>query len=374
MRICKVHICNIHSLSGEHVLEFDQPPFEGAGLFVIAGPTGSGKSTILDAITLALYGRIARHDGNFTEVVSHGADSAFAEVIFEMDGRRVLARWEITRKTRGANKGQLNNATRTVSVYDEHTHEWKVKADKIREANEAVEQLLGLSYDQFTRTVFLPQGAFTNFLKASGRERAEILEGLTGTEIYGELSSFCFELAREKKGAVEQERARLEGLAILSEEEVAEIEKKLDELKKEVDATTQKIGELDTRLRLAAEYEEAKNQQHSLEKAIEEAVKDREADAAKLNELQAQLAEARSRLDAHLKRREELGPRWEEMQRMDESIKIQHNKVKELERQLGDSRSKKTRLAEEISQLEAHIERLGREKEEIRKWIDQRPW
>ena len=374
MRIRKVCICNIHSLAGTHTLDFEAPPFRGAGLFVIAGPTGAGKSTILDAITLALYGRIARHDGNFTEVVSHGAAEAFAEVIFEMNGQQVMARWEITRKRRGANKGRLNAATRTVAVFDRHTGAWQVTAEKKREADKAIERLLGLTYDQFTRTVFLPQGAFTNFLKASGRERADILEGLTGTEIYGELSKYCFQLAREKRTAVEVARNRLAELKLLTDEQIADIRARMKAFESEAARHARTIGKLEQHIDKACEYEDAQNELQRLEKEIAEARTAQSEAEKQVAPLKEKLDHARQALETHRAKKDELEQRWEAMQQMDHEIALQQQRVESAQKQLEERKRAKNNLDQAIVQLDDEIGSLEQKKAEKQKWLDERPW
>ncbi len=374
MRIRKVRICNIHSLAGTHTLDFEAPPFRGAGLFVIAGPTGAGKSTILDAITLALYGRIARHDGNFTEVVSHGAAEAFAEVIFGMNGQQVMARWEITRKRRGANKGQLNTATRSVAVFDKHTGQWQVIAEKIREADKAIERLLGLTYEQFTRTVFLPQGAFTNFLKASARERADILEGLTGTEIYGELSKFCFQLAKEQCAAVESARNRLAELRLLTEEQIADIRARMKELQNEAARHARTIGKLQQLIDKACEYEDAQNELQRLKREIAEARAAQSEAEKQVASLKEKLSEARQALETHRAKKAELEQRWEAMQQMDHQIALQQQKVESAQKRLAENKQAQSDLDKAIALLDAQIGSLEQKRTEKQKWLDERPW
>ena len=94
MKILRVRFCNLNSLRGEHEVDFGNSPLSDAGLFAITGPTGAGKTTILDAITLALYGQVPRHDGGGPEaVMSHGTGESWAEVEFQAGGKVYRAKW-----------------------------------------------------------------------------------------------------------------------------------------------------------------------------------------------------------------------------------------------------------------------------------------
>lgn len=177
MKILAIRGRNLASLAGEFEFELDAPPLKDEGLFAITGPTGSSKSTLLDALCLALYGDIPRlpaghgvetADGNHEvktndprTILRRGTGAGFAEVDFiASDGRRCRSRWEV-RRARGKPDGRLQQAS--VSLVDQDSG--KTLAGATREHRAAVEKLLGLSFDQFRRSVLLAQGDFAAFLK-----------------------------------------------------------------------------------------------------------------------------------------------------------------------------------------------------------------
>ena len=224
MRLLTVRLLNLNSLSGEHVVRFDEAPLSAAGVFLITGPTGAGKSTLLDAMTLALYGRAARYGNDKAdEMMSRHTAECFAEVDFETGGRKLRATWRLG-KTK---TGNLRPVQRTLA--DATTLE--ILADKGREMDAMVESLTGLDVDRFLRSVLLAQGQFAAFLKAKPNERAELLEKITGTEIYRDLSILAHETHKAKDEAVMRLKAGLGALSVLDDEARAELEKSLAKAK-----------------------------------------------------------------------------------------------------------------------------------------------
>lgn len=216
MKILAIAGKNLASL-GAFELNLDQSPFDREGLFAITGPTGAGKSTILDAMCVALYDRIPRlqsakksiklgsDEGNpYTnlsltdprQLMRRGAKDCFAATTFlSANGKRYRAKWEIQPRVRKAKT--LNDAHLSL----ENLETGDVFSGKKTEVLEAIREKVGLSFDQFCRSVLLAQGDFAAFLKADGGKRAELLERMTGTEIYKNLSVAAFE-----RGKTEQQK------------------------------------------------------------------------------------------------------------------------------------------------------------------------
>ncbi|MDD5350326.1 MAG: AAA family ATPase, partial [Chthoniobacteraceae bacterium] len=214
MRILRIQFENLNSLpSGD--IDLEHGPLAEAGIFAITGPTGAGKSTLLDALTLALYGRAARYDKepNPENMMSRHTGSCRAEVLFEVPRGRYQARWEL-RRARGRADGKVQPARR--SIVEDATG--AVLAQKIDEADRLVEELTGLDFERFRRSVLLAQGEFTRFLKAKPDERAELLESLTGTAIYSELSILAFREAARREEELAARREALGRVVLLSEE------------------------------------------------------------------------------------------------------------------------------------------------------------
>jgi exonuclease SbcC len=222
MRLLAVRLQNLNSLSGTHEVRFDEVPLSAAGVFLITGPTGAGKSTLLDAMTLALYGRAARYGNDKAdEMMSRHTPECFAEVDFETGGRRLRATWRLGR----TKTGNLKPVQRTLA--DATTLE--ILADKGREVDSMIESLTGLDAQRFLRSVLLAQGQFAAFLKAKPNERAELLEKITGTEIYTELSKLAFESYKSKDEHVQRLKATLGAVSVLEDEARQQLEKTLAE-------------------------------------------------------------------------------------------------------------------------------------------------
>ncbi len=241
MRLLAVRLQNLNSLSGEHVVRFDEVPLSAAGVFLITGPTGAGKSTLLDAMTLALYGRAARYGNEKAdEMMSRHTMECFAEVDFETGGRRLRATWRLGR----TKTGNLKPVHRTLA--DATTGE--ILADKGREMDPMIESLTGLDAQRFLRSVLLAQGQFAAFLKAKPNERAELLEKITGTEIYTELSKLAFETYKAKDEQVQRLKAALGAVSVLDDEarqrletSFAEAQSSAVRLQSESQAATQQL-------------------------------------------------------------------------------------------------------------------------------------
>ncbi|MGH8061043.1 MAG: AAA family ATPase, partial [Pseudoxanthomonas sp.] len=168
MRILAVRCFNLNSLRGVTEIDFRDDAFSG-GLFAITGPTGAGKSTILDAICLALFHRTPRLgplSAAENELMSQHTGECWAEVEFETNGESYRARWGQKRAHSKPN-GRLQPAQVELAKSD-----GTVLTSSISEKKLLVEQYTGLSYEQFTRSVLLAQGAFNQFLEASEKDRA----------------------------------------------------------------------------------------------------------------------------------------------------------------------------------------------------------
>lgn len=276
MRLLAVRLQNLNSLSGEHVVRFDEAPLSAAGVFLITGPTGAGKSTLLDAMTLALYGRAARYGNEKAdEMMSRHTMECFAEVDFETGGRRLRATWRLG-KTKS---GNLKPVQRTLADADT----LQILADKGREVDAMIESLTGLDAQRFLRSVLLAQGQFAAFLKAKPNERAELLEKITGTEIYRDLSILAHETHRQKDEHARQLKAALGAVTVLDDEARAKLEADLTTAKQ---AIARLLAENQTAAQQLAEHKQWQQWQREQITA--------QQDIAKLTDTLAQLAKQQS--------------------------------------------------------------------------------
>ncbi|RPD45332.1 hypothetical protein DNI29_18280 [Hymenobacter sediminis] len=232
MKILRVRFYNLNSLRGEHTVDFSQTPLSDAGLFAITGPTGAGKTTILDAITLALYGQVPRHETSGPEhVMSHGTGESWAEVEFEVNGQQYRSKWGQYR-ARKQPGGKLQDPKMELSerkVADDGEETWPFLETYKSKVPARIAELSGLEYKQFLRSVLLAQGDFTRFLKAPAGERAQLLEKITDTRKYSDISRAAFEQAKQEGQKADQLRAGLAGVTLLSPEEVAFLEEEVQQ-------------------------------------------------------------------------------------------------------------------------------------------------
>lgn len=228
MRLLTLRFTNINSLAGTWEIDFTNPDFLRSPLFAIIGPTGSGKSTILDAVALALYATTPRisegrkfEESDACPVMTKGERFTEARLRFESDGIVYASRWTRRIKRTGTMSGDDVELVRFAHPDDE---EGEVLTTKISEWRAKVIEVTHMSFDIFTRSVLLAQGAFSNFLKADDDDRANLLEKITGTGIYSDISQKIFERHKTERHALDTLQSRLEGMTLLDDETRASIE------------------------------------------------------------------------------------------------------------------------------------------------------
>ena len=214
MKPLKLTIENINSLRGRHTIDFTSGNLAGCGLFAIIGPTGSGKTTILDAITLALYGQACRYDGKSSPigVMTTNTASSEATLLFSSGDATYEASWRL-RRARGAVDGALQPVEGSLKRIT-NDGSITVLAEQITRMKAEVDQILGITFDQFQRVALLPQGEFDRFLTATEKERTEILEKLTGTAKYREIGDAIHRAFRQAATASKTLRDNISGLQI----------------------------------------------------------------------------------------------------------------------------------------------------------------
>ncbi len=259
MKILAIRGKNLASLEGEFEVDFTTEPLKSAGIFAITGSTGSGKSTLLDAICLALFNDTPRfnHATDNADIIDvksltikqkdsrsilrRGTADGYAEADFiSLAGERYRARWSV-RRSRDKVDGSLQNTTYKVFNLTSNSELQGGKTELLVK----VKELIGLTFEQFTRAVLLAQGDFATFLKAAPREKAELLEKLTGTDIYSRISSKIYENAKQAEAQLTLITERIKDVELLSEEQMAE-------LSSEKELNTQTLAALETEVKMLA--------------------------------------------------------------------------------------------------------------------------
>lgn len=241
MKILRLKIENLASIA-EADIDFGAGQLGGESIFLICGDTGAGKTTLLDAITIALYDEVSRYSiaanerflfdeangdmavGNVLNVVRRGSVFASSEVTFRADdGILYKAVWAVARAHRKSG-GRFQAKTRELH---DLTHD-RVIASNQKECQMVIPKVVGLSYEQFVKTVMLPQNQFAEFLRASRKEKSEILEMLVGNDIYSDISKRLHEHTLQAKRAKEDAQTRLGTVRLFAPEERAAIERARD--------------------------------------------------------------------------------------------------------------------------------------------------
>jgi exonuclease SbcC len=281
MKILAIRIKNLASLEGITEIDFTAEPLCSAGIFAITGATGAGKSTILDALCLALYGKTPRYlqaketgidifdvqgstlsQGDVRSILRDGTAEGFAEVHFVgIDGQHYRATWSVRRarnKAEGSMQADLITLKNSTSNVD-------IPGKKQETLNE-IARLVGLNFDQFTRSVLLAQGDFTAFMKASKDEKSSLLEKLTGTHIYSEISKKIYEKYKFEEQQLRDLNFRKEGIATLNEEELKALleeqgvlEIQIKNFEKEIENLTTEISWHDQLAQLQENHFKANN-------------------------------------------------------------------------------------------------------------------
>ncbi len=251
MKILELRFKNLNSLYGEWVIDFTDFEYVSNGIFALTGPTGAGKSTILDAICLALYGatpRLGKITKSGNEIMSQQTGECYAEVLFESQAGRFRCHWE-QRRARKKAEGTLQDQEHQIADADTG----KPIETKKSLVGGVIEEKTGMDFDRFTRSILLAQGGFDTFLKADVEQKSKILEQITGTEIYSEISRRVHERQRDERQKLNILNAETFGIVILEpeqekgiQEDLADKQKQEAELAKKATKTSKAITWLTT--------------------------------------------------------------------------------------------------------------------------------
>ncbi len=433
MRILAVRGENLASLADPFEVDFDAEPIRSSGVFAIVGPTGAGKTTVLDAICLALFDSLPRMDSadrgastgpleadssqhakydDVRGILRHGAAEGFAEVDFVgQDGRSYRARWEV-RRARSSAGGRVQGQRLRLTDIELEEIIGVTKTDTLH----AIEQRIGLSFDQFRRSVLLAQGDFDTFIRSAAKDRAEVLERITGTQIYSQISQAAFARAREERQAIrdlemqlgehkpltDEDRAAARQRAERANSELTEIEVAQAALRKARD-WYETLTRLEARLRegeatlaaaLAADRaaqpdhdvlhvvekalsiraelqmaRDAADRLHSAESALSSATTEAEQATAARADAATATEAAQAERDRERAAYVALGPQLDAAQRLDALIAQARSDLATLTEAASRLTAARTAAAEEVSRQEQTIAALDSQRKAEADWL-----
>lgn len=409
MKIVKIKSLNINSLKGEFEVDFEKF-LKDESLFAITGPTGAGKSTILDVITCALYGRTARLS-NANELMSRHTGECLCEVEFEVKGKVYRSSWSQKRARKNPD-GAFQSAKMEVS----EAESGKVLESLISKVPKYIEELSGLDFDRFIQSMMLAQGSFDAFLKAKENERSSLLEKITGTQIYKQISQEIYQTFTRKNDEIKLDESLLANIELLSDEVIVEktlilnnskakkleLDTKGNELKKVINwlENLQKLEADNTRYvqefeQITLEKENKKEDFIRLDLAnkalnVQPIYQEKNSliqtinqDKEKLEKFQKELEDLKqllqSKTNESLKTKDELdkekisfdsnSKKLQEVRTLQTKIESKLQNIKELENKISSQNEQKTKLNEDLNVLKTNQEKIDNELKTINDYL-----
>ncbi len=267
MRILNIYFKNINSLEGENRIHFDQAPIADGGVFAITGPNGSGKSSILDAISLALYGETQRFDRPLGHVMTKGCWESFAIVEFALGDEIFRSRWSVKLEEDGA-EGRLADPEMQLFQLGEPE---QILATTPTAVRQKLLDLTGMDFHKFTKSIILAQGDFAAFLNALDSERMDILEKISGTDIYKTYQQRIEEQYHAEQTRLQQLQQDLAAIPVLEPEvyesaqlDLNDFQEQKTELQQEIQGVQSNIDWLNKIESLQLESERLEREQQQL--------------------------------------------------------------------------------------------------------------
>lgn len=381
MRITKLEFENLNSLKGKWSIDFTHPDYaKNHDIFVIHGPTGSGKTTLLDAITLALYGRTPRLEainngegGN--EIMTRGTGFCRASVTYSCKKGIFLSEFE-QRRAGGKAQGNLQKTSFKITKIDGEKSDlgelFSSQEEVVASGSGGInfeketQKIIQLDYKQFCRSIMLAQGEFSAFLESNARERAEILEKLTGTERYRAIGKKIAEKFSEIKKNFQFSKSQKEEIEnlILSEED----EKKAAEsevlIEKNLSESEKNLSRLEKELSFFEEIEKLKKEGENISSGLTESDK-------KLSLAQENAASLKDELEGQQKDFENQQILWKKVRELDVKITSAQKTFTESENRKNSASNALSESEKKIAFLEEKISGLEKSLSEVEKYLSE---
>jgi len=267
MKILKIELQNLNSLKSDTpiVVDFESDKFQDVGLYAITGSTGAGKTTILDAITVALYHNVPRFNkshikAGLTDIVSYGAADAMSRVTFENKGSRYEAYWGIRLESKTGKK--IKNPEETVRLKNLDSE--KIIAEKKREFIAKIEEVTQLNYEQFLRSAMLAQGEFAAFLSANAKDKGTLLEQITGEEIYKKIGEATNNKIFQENSKLNKIKAKINNEDALSADEIKALMREKSQIETSIKQQSKELKKLEKIHNWYKKQEELQKQEQEL--------------------------------------------------------------------------------------------------------------
>ncbi|MDR1919886.1 MAG: AAA family ATPase [Tannerellaceae bacterium] len=364
MKILAIRGKNLASLEGEFELDFTSEPLKSAGIFAITGNTGSGKSTLLDALCLALFDNTPRmslavennvaildvkgktiNQKDCRTLLRRGTGEGYAEVDFlSAGGEKFRSTW-LVKRARGRVDGSLLKTEMKLLNLSSGNELQGTKTELLAQIVERI----GLTFDQFTRAVLLAQGDFATFLKAKQAEKAELLEKLTGTDIYSRISILIYEKTKNAEQEYLAVKERIQDVELLTDEEIEALHAERKQIEQQTVLLKTALNRLSAQIKWIDDRDALLKNVALAEKA--------------LADIQKRMAEARPRYDyiARIESVQDIRDRFHEWQHSAKQLEEKRAALKQKTAELDENAKALSQVHQAHLALEKEQEKLDRE-------------